>query len=506
MSLLAIDIGTTHCKAGLFKENGSAIKLASREMKAQQMPEGWMYYDPGELIALIIDLLREVQEGQPERVAAVGVTSMSETGILLDRTTGSACSPLIPWFETASQPYADHIASQSDPFKCYAKFGLKISFKPSLTKILWLKDGQNISMLNKVWLSAADYVVYWLTGKYQTDVSLASRTLAFRLDGQEWDRSWLKSWNLPEDLFPPVLAAGEIAGEVNNPACGILPGTPTAVCGHDHISAAFAMGAVYPGMVFDSMGTAETLVGALPKRSLNRADYENGLLYGCHTAQGMGYWLGGASASGGSVEWFRWLPGLTSLSYADLAELLKPVKDKPTGILYFPYLLGSGSPHTDPSMRGAFIGLSVKHSSGDLYKAILEGTTFELEVIRRAGEAMSGQKITLLTAAGGGVRNRAWMQVKADVTGCTIRAASEPEASLLGAALLAGIGSGIYKNTDDALARIAESQSVELFEPNPENYAQYQELFNNGYLTFQEPLRRFGTWSKHETGALNAGS
>src|SRR5699024_2206717 len=141
--------------------------------------------------------------------------------------------------------------------------------------------------------------------------------------------------------------------------------------------AALAMGAVVPGVVFDSMGTAETLIGALPERPLTEADYHNGLQYGCHVARGLGYWMGGLSASGGSIEWFRALMSPPVPSYAAMEELLRSAGPDPTGIIYFPYLFGSGSPHTDPHARGAFIGLSNAHGAAKLFKAVLEGTAFE---------------------------------------------------------------------------------------------------------------------------------
>lgn len=500
MSLLAIDIGTTHCKAGLFRQDGSTIKIASRDMKLHQSSRRWVFFDPAELIALIIDLLKTLLQDQPDPIAAVGIASMAETGLLVDRTTGAVCTGLIPWLETASQPTAEQLLSKSDPLVCYQKFGLKATYKASLVKILWLKETQNLSMENKVWLSTADFVVWWLTGKYQTDLSLASRTLAYRVDSKAWDHEWLRGWDLPPDLFPPALTSGTIAGAVIDPASGLPIGTPVAVCGHDHVCAALATGAIHPGTVFDSMGTAETLIGALPERNLTSSDYDNGLLYGCHTAPGMGYWLGGLSASGGSVEWFRSQQKTQPQSYEDLDRLLKLTGDAPTGILYFPYLLGSGSPHTQPSVRGAMIGLSAWHTAGDLYKAILEGTAFELEIIRRAGETMSGEKITTLKTAGGGTRNRAWLQIKADVTGCSIHAANEPEATLLGAAILAGVGVGIYQDVEEALAQVSTTQSVEFITPNWENHVIYQTLFENGYLSFQEPLRKFGDWTQQSYG------
>jgi xylulokinase len=136
-------------------------------------------------------------------------------------------------------------------------------------------------------------------------------------------------------------------------------------------------------------------------------------------------------------------------------------------------------------MRGAFVGL---HGRADLLKAVLEGTVYEVEFIRQAGEHITGQSIPALIAAGGGTRNRPWLQIKADVSGCRIEASAEPEATLLGAALVAGIGSGLYASEAEAFARLW-LKPVEVFLPDPERHAIYHRLYEQGYLRLQDPLR-----------------
>jgi xylulokinase len=243
------------------------------------------------------------------------------------------------------------------------------------------------------------------------------------------------------------------------------------------------------GKVFDSMGTAETLLGALPERLLIEDDFRSGLIYGCHVAQGCGYWLGSLSASGGSVEWLRAQLSHKPLSYKEIDELLASARPEPTGILYFPYLVGSGPPHADPLMRGAFIGLSASHGRADLLKAVLEGTVYEVEFIRQAGEHITGQPIPALITAGGGTRNRAWLQIKADVSGCRIEASAEPEATLLGAALIAGIGSGLYASEAEAFNGLRPNP-VEVFLPDSERHVAYRRLYEQGYLLLQKALRQ----------------
>jgi sugar (pentulose or hexulose) kinase len=320
------------------------------------------------------------------------------------------------------------------------------------------------------------------------------RTYALHLNEKTWDNKWLLSVGLDPGLFPDLLPSGSIAGRLSKAAAretGLPEGIPCAVAGHDHVCGALAISAVEPGLVFNSMGTAESLVGALDDRPLGPSEKQSGLVFGPHVIPGKRYWMGGLSASGGSVEWLRSLLGEPPLSYSEVEALLEQAPQSPTGILYFPYLAGSGSPHTDLFVRGAFIGLDTSHGRPHLARAILEGAAFELEVIRRAAERISSQSVTVLAAAGGGTRSRTWMQIKADVSGCRIEAQPMPETTLLGAALLAGVGAGLYPDHAAALASLAPSQPVEYL-PDEDRHASYQRLYTQGYLALQEPLRLWG--------------
>jgi sugar (pentulose or hexulose) kinase len=492
MTILAVDIGTTHCKAGLFAMDGTALKIATHPMVARRAPSGEAYFDPEALWAAASAVIRKAAASAGS-IAAIGIASMAETGLLLDRRTGAARSFFVPWFDTAAQPQADLIRRQSDPLERYLKTGLRISFKCSLAKVLWLRARDESLLDGAIWLSAADYIAYRMTGKFGTDCSLAGYTFAFRVDQRAWDDDWLREWHLSPDLFPPANPSGMPVGGMQSDVAaslGLRADIPVAVSGHDHATAAFAMNVLSPGKVFDSMGTAETLIGALPERLLTEDDFKSGLIYGCHVARARGYWLGSLSASGGSVEWLRAQLSNKPLSYNQIDALLANARPEPTGILYFPYLVGSGPPHTDPLIRGAFIGLSASHDRADLLKAVLEGTVYEVEFIRQTGEHITGRPITSLVAAGGGTRNRAWLQIKADVSGCSIEASAEPEATLLGAALVAGIGSGLYASEAEAFAGLCPNP-VEVFLPDSERHTIYRRLYEQGYLLLQEALRQY---------------
>jgi sugar (pentulose or hexulose) kinase len=512
MMLLGVDIGTTHCKAGLFDLAGSTQYIASRDMPLHRSPAGYAYYDPQEVWEIVGMVIGEVTawarvHGKDRLpIAAVGIASMAESGLLVDRGAGSARTSFIPWFDPITTPQAEKLRAQVDVQERFCKCGIRPTFKCAVSKLLWLRQQDPALLDGAVWLSAADYVAYRLTGCMATDLSLAGRTYAFRIDEKTWDTEWLASIGINDSLFPPVLPGGASLGRV---AAGLpdalagLSNVPVGIGGHDHICAAFASsvlaGGVQPDLVFDSIGTAESLVGALPEHRLGEKEWRTGFSYGLHVAPGFLYWTGGLSTSGGALEWLRAVLGAPPLSYAELDQLLAAAPVGPGEVMFFPYLAGRGSPHTDPLARGAFIGLGARHSRADLYRAVLEGAAYEVEFMRRAAEQASGETIRRLVATGGGTRNRPWMQIRADVTGCQVQVLSEPEAAALGAALLAGVGCGVYRSLDEVVACVTQPLR-DSFEPQTASHEAYCRRYEQGFLEFQEPLSEYGRQSAQELG------
>ena len=243
--------------------------------------------------------------------------------------------------------------------------------------------------------------------------------------------------------------------------------------------------------VFDSIGTAESLTGVFPERPLKEADYQAGFAFGLYGAPGHLYWMGGLSASGGSIEWLRSILGDPPLMLWRMEALIRRSLRNPTGILYFPYLSGSGSPHSNSLVRGAFIGLNATHDRADLYQAVLEGAAFEIEYMRRAAEGVTGAPVQRILAAGGGTRNRRWMQIKADVFGCPLDVLAQKESTLLGAVLLAGIGSGVYADVHLAAGWLGGC-GLERYEPDPARHEVYRQLFEGGYCRFRRPCATLG--------------
>lgn len=501
MNLLALDAGTTHTKAALFSESGSLLGIASKKAPVRRSGSRGSYYDPEEYWMVAVEVARAaLSESGCSEVSCIGITGMAESGLLVDARTGEPRSSLIPWFDTSAEVQAKKLVQEYSTQDAFFS-GIQPTFKCSLAKVLWLQEQTPGILGDGVWLCAPDYLALRLSSEFATDYSLAGRTFAFDIFRKQWEEGWLVRFGLTREHFPPAAPAGTPIGALQpDPAAllGLRPGASVSVAGHDHLSAALglrlATGTQDAKQVFSSLGTAEALFGTVPpgfgngRSARDASAFPPGFSYGCDVLPGGFYWMGGLSSSGASVEWLLSILSEPALSYASLAEMLEKVGDEPGDLLYFPYLSGSGSPHTDTRARGAFLGLGLYHTQAHLLKAVLEGVAMEMEFIRRFAQGMVQHEMEQILAAGGGTKLRRWMQIRADVTGLPILVPSLPEAALLGAAMLARSGTDF--NLGEALHAV-EKPDVQRYEPVPESHQRYQELFERKYVKMQEPLRAF---------------
>ena len=500
--LVGIDIGTTNSKVGVFSTEGRQLAVVSRPTETLRDERlGMSYYDPQKMWESLFSALREALEQVGDvQVRAIGIASMAESGLVVERETGVPRSPFLPWFDTCSEPQAALMKQESDPFERFRRSGLHGSFKLGLAKLLWIRDHvpSALSGGDPVWLSASSWIAYKLTGRMAFDYSLAARTYAYRIDRKEWDAEWIRHFGLPPSLFPEAVPGGSPVGtfKADLDAPGCTGETKVAIAGHDHVAAALAVGAIEPGVVYDSMGTAETLVGTLNSRELTKEDFAAGLSFGVHIAEGRYFWMGGQSSSGGSVEWLRELLGDPVLSYEQVLALSAAAKEGPTGVLYFPYLSGSGAPMPDSGVRASFVGLSKFHGKSDLLKAVLEGTAYQLTFMKRSAENLTGNPIRRLSVVGGGTRNPLWLSVKADISGCELVLPGIPEATLLGGALAAGVGAGVYADAAEAVEAAKRGMAQDgiatrVIAPDAKRHDQYRTLYEQGFEPLQGPLRSF---------------
>ncbi|MGE5593148.1 MAG: FGGY-family carbohydrate kinase [Betaproteobacteria bacterium] len=468
-------------------------------------------------------------------IAGVAVASVGESGVPLDRE-GRPLYPIIAWFDPRTAPQAAWWAKEIGQERTRSITGLSVKSIYSALKILWLFE--NVSGLKDAmdaWLPVSSYVAFRLTGgscdacggngsdgndsgssdsgggssaggrcvggrraqggrvhpsDYLVDFSQASRTLLFDQTKLDWSCDLATAAGIPLRILPRVVPSGALAGFVTREtalATGLPAGVPVFMGGHDHVCGALAVGATKPGILLDSCGTAESILSSCPDASVLQAVCKNGFSLGHHVVEGMRYAMGGLLASGGAVEWFMREFCGPSPSYEQVMDLAQTAKPGAGGVIFVPRLLGSGPPTRDERATGAFARLRASATLADFARAVFEGLGFELRTAVRAMEAAIGMPVSSVIATGGGARNALWLDIKASVLGLPVQVPEVTEATALGAAMLAGIGCGLYRDADDALARTL--RIARRVEPNESLRRVYEDTYSV-YCAVSEALHR----------------
>ena len=503
--LVGVDIGTTSTKAVLYDPSVGRVKaVASRPMTVRHPRAAWSEFEPDQVWRGVAECVREATAGLARGVRAVGVASMAEAGVLVDEA-GRCLYPIIAWYDPRSEPQARRWHRQFGRRRLFEITGHPMQAKFSVNKLLWLRENQPeaFAAAHK-WLCMEDFALWRLAGVHATDHSIASRTLAFDQRTRTWSEEVLEATGLSADLFPVAYPSGTAVGTVTPAAeaeTGLPAGTVVATGGHDHLCGSLAAGVVGPGAFLDSMGTAEGGLLLAPSYQPDLRLLESGYCHYAHVIPGQYVMLFGLTSSGGLIHWLvqRLWPEAAGSAEAQArafgAALLEAggVRPGSDGLFWLPHLSGVGSPWEDESSKAAIVGLTAAHERGHLVRAVLEGLSYwlreNLDVLGEIAGIPPGREVV---AIGGGTRAALWMQIKADVTRRVVRVPEVPEAAALGAALLAGVGAGIFASPEQAAASVARPSTV--YEPSPERSAAYdqyyQSIFRELYPTLRSLNRR----------------
>lgn len=481
--LVGLDIGTTNVKAAAFTPDGRLEAVASVPTPTVRLEGGGAEYDPEGIWQGALSVLRQVaQQVGGARVAGIAVGGMAEAGLLVD-DSGQPLGPAIAWFDPRTRPQTERLASTPGVEAIYSTTGQAVQTKFSLTKILWWKENHpEIYTRAARWLCMMDWIIFRLTGEQVTVHSLAVRTMAYDMQAQQWAIGLLEQVGVSPSLFPRILPAGSVAGGVRAGVAaeaGLPANVPVVTGGHDHPVATLAAGVTRPGILLDSTGTAEAVIGALMAPRLSGDALGAGLSNGVLPPPGLYCLQGGLSASGGSLEWFK-REIAADLDYPALVAAARSAGEGPTGVAYLPHLAGGGPPNVDPGSRGAFVGLTYGHGRPHLVKAVLEGTVCEVRLMVEAMERLTGAGFEQVIVTGGHTRNPVWMQLRADILGRPVTVSAVDEATLLGCALLAGVGAGLFPSVQAAVAQ-AGGRTGAVIEPRPEISGRYDEFFRHVY-------------------------
>jgi xylulokinase len=331
-----------------------------------------------------------------------------------------------------------------------------------------------------------DFVNFMLCGALATDYSMASTTLLFDQRRQRWSEELLQLAGIDAGLLCDPQPSGTVLGQVHAAAAaatGLPAGTPVVLGGHDYLCGSLPTGVFRPGVVGDVTGTWEMVVAALEEPVLEPEVREMGILVDSHVARGR--WAAmGATVAAEQLEWFRREYGQPEKQRAAdeggvdwdyLMQAAEAAVPGAGGAMFLPHMSGSHCPIVDHRSRGAFVGLRNIATKGDMLRAIIEGLDYQFLQVLQGLDRGLGVRTDRIVAIGGAVHNRFWMQNKADVVGTAIEVPEIDEAVVLGAALLAGLGVGLYRDETDAYEQVY--RPGEIYQPDPARHAQYQQRF-----------------------------
>lgn len=492
--LLGLDLGTSAIKAAAYDPAvGRVVRVASRPTPVEHPRPAWSQFDPGRLWVAAVACLREAAEGL--KAEGLAISSMGEVGLPLDANHRPLYPP-VAWYDRRAVPQVNEWEARFRPEIQHAISGQSVNPSFGVIKWLWFRQNEPESARRMArWLSLPDYILWLLTGAQITDYSIASRTLLFDQRRLDWSQELLAAAGLRYGQLPPVAAAGTLAGRLTAEAArqtGLPSGLPCALGGHDHLCAAFAAGAVRPGVVVDSVGTAEALVMVLPGFYTGEAFARRSFACYAHVVEGCYVLKGGINTAGGAVEWaVRRLAGCEDPQaeppYAGLEVEAQANLGREVGPLWLPHWNGSGSPEADRFSRAAMIGARLHHRRGDLLRGLFESLAFWSRRNLAEMGALTGQPVHRLVVSGGAARSRLLVQLKADVLNLPVELPDLPESAALGAALLAGMGTGLFAGPQEALASLRSDSQV--FLPDGERAGWYDRLYHRAYLPLYDALK-----------------
>lgn len=491
--LMGIDAGTSRVRAMVFDPGGRLVAEGSAQPKVSRPKPGWANTQAEDLWQACLEAIRFAthQVDRPGRIRSLAVASVGEAAVPLD-AHGNPVYPMIAWYDCRTQPQARWLQQNIGEARLFEVTGLKINPMFGICKQLWIQENDPVAF-NKTahWLNMADYLAWKLCGVPATDYSLATRTFALNIHALEYADDLLQDVGIPRQWYQPLVPSGMFLGKVL-PEVAKLTGLAREcrVCsgGHDHFVGALVAGAVNQGTLINSMGTAEAVTLFMERPIDNLEIAAQGYAQGVIVADRPYYYLvGSLLTSGGAVQWFH---RMTEHRYShraiiEAAGMIPPGAD---GVLFLPQMRGGSPPNPAALSRGAFIGLGMDADHIVLYRAMLEGMACDVRMIIEGMTRFHEVPDCLaIRCFGGESQNRLLMRIKASVMNRSLTRLVVTEAVSLGAAILGGIGTDIYRNLEEALAGLKfESENIP---PHPQWAKIYQTHYENIYSGAWRQLR-----------------
>ncbi len=453
--VLAIDQGTTSSRAIVFDHSGKIVSVAQKEFEQHFPQPGWVEHNPNEIWTSQAGVIAEAiakAGANGKNIAGIGITNQRETTIVWDRETGEPVYNAIVWQDRRTSEYCDELKEQGRLEEIQKKTGLIIDSYFSGTKIKWILDhvdgARERAESGKLAFGNVDSWLVWkLTQgeKHITDETNASRTMLFNIRNRQWDDELLDLMDIPKSMLPEVHSSSEVYGVTKTTI--FAHEVPIAGIAGDQQSALFGQMCLQPGMLKNTYGTGAFIMfntGEKPIPSQNNllttiAWRRNNITH---------YALEGSIfIAGAVVQWLR--DGLGIIRSSSDVEKLATTVDDNGGVYFVPAFAGLGAPHWDQFARGTIVGLTRGSTSGHIARAALESIAFQTRDVLKAMESDSGIEIKELRVDGGATVNNTLMQFQSDILGIPLVRPKVSETTALGAAYLAGLAVGFWKDTEE---------------------------------------------------------
>lgn len=492
--LLGIDIGTSACKVAAFHLDGRVEATETAEYAIYYPQEGWAEQNPKEwweaVCAATKNLLQKSAIASTE-VVAVGIDGQSWSAIPITNTGEVLCNTPI-WMDTRAREICERIRNRIGEDNIFKISGNPLQPSYSLPKVLWYKEQcPDVYRRTDKILQSNSYIAYCLTGEMTQDYSQGYGYSCYDIRSGKWDLDLCREVGMNPDLLPEIVPCHEIVGKVTKKAArqtGLTEGTPVVAGGLDAACGTLGAGVIHNGETQEQGGQAGGM-----SICTGSCYADPRLILSNHVISGKWLLQGGTVGGGGIVRWFESQFGEhereiaarnSTTSFQEMDVLAENVLPGSEGVIFLPYMAGERSPIWNPSAKGVYYGLDFSKTRAHMIRASMEGVAFSLQHNLMIAQ-MAGAKTERLRAMGGAANSRIWTQIKSDITGKPIDVPASDTATTLGAAILAGIGTGVYSDAETAVRKTVQVQRTQL--PNPENTEIYKQVFAK-YLSLYEQL------------------
>lgn len=506
--LLGIDIGTSGTKAALFAPSGQVIAQAEAGYPVHYPKPGWAEQDPEDWWAAVCQAIQGLLPGagvRPEDIAGIGVAGQSWAAVLMD-VEGKALNRTPLWMDTRARDCCDEAIQALGEERFFSVGGNPLQPTYTLPKLLWYRrhHPELMDRAARV-LQSNGFIVYRLTGQYSQDLSQGYGYAFFDMKAGEWDADLARAFGIAPALLPGLAACHQVVGRVTASAAaetGLCTGIPVVAGGLDAACGTLGAGVHRVGQAQEQGGQAGGMSICLDRPLADRR-----LILSRHVVPDLWLLQGGTVGGGGVLRWMRaqFCQAEEALAerqggsvYEAMSRAAAGIAPGSEGLVFLPYMAGERSPIWDADARGVLFGLDYAKSRAHIIRAGMEGTAFALRHNCEVAE-QAGAHITALHAMGGAANSEVWTQIKADVTGHTMHVPSSDTATALGAAMLAGVGTGVYASFDEAVGRavrirrshVPDAGNSPVYE---RNYAVYRQLY--------EQLKGLMKEAAHEGGGI----